>query len=93
MTEELFNRCEAFLDSPRLLEIFMEHDFQRPKNFQDLQKSRQFETLSSGEKVLIRLCFDVFNGQGKVSFEDLSILDKNNRHRALSFLAHNLINE
>lgn len=42
--------------------------------------------LSHGERVLLRVCWDIWNGDGKVKLTELDVLDLENTRRVLSLL-------
>lgn len=56
---------------------------ERPYIFRSFKKSRAYRNLSGGERVLVHLAYDLYNGSGKSNLTNLSHLDYESRLRAM----------
>lgn len=67
-----------------LFNLIMSPHHARPYSFNYLKNNKIYTSLSSGERALVLLAYDIYNGSGKISLKDLKCLDYDNRMRALS---------
>jgi hypothetical protein len=75
-----------------LFSLIMNPKTNRPYLISSLKNRRVYTSLSSGERTLIHLAYDLYNGSGKMNINDLRNLDAENRTRAARSIQHLLEN-
>lgn len=81
---------EPLLEQIRLLlgdtlfTIIINPHTERPYIFSSFKKRHVYNNLSGGERALVHLAYDLYNGSGKSNLNELNCLDHNNRIRALN---------
>lgn len=58
------------------------------KSFYNINTS-DYSLLSSGEKILVRFCCDLWDGSGNVTINELNYLDSLNRKKVIKLLNKN----
>lgn len=82
MNENLLTELLDLL-GPRLYQLIINPKTQRPLLMSSLKRKTRYTHMSGGEKVLVHLAYDLYNGSGKLNLTNLYFLDDPSRQRAL----------
>ena len=84
--EVILNECEDLLRPHGLWELIYDPQTNRLKPFDSFKRTNIYKYhISGGQKVLVRLCYDRWNGSGQVVMGDFFCLDETSKRAAAEF--------